>query len=127
MSRLPKQQSEDKGSGASGGELGWFTGDKMVPEFSAAVAKMKKGEISPPVKSDFGWHVIQLEDRRKATPPSFDQVKETLKQEVGNKAIGKYISNLMANAKITEVDAKGQEIPLPDPKDSASAPAGAAE
>jgi peptidyl-prolyl cis-trans isomerase C len=111
--KLAKEESQDKGSGASGGDLGWFTPDKMVPEFSKALLKLKKGEISPPVKTDFGWHVIQLEDRRKATPPPFDEVKDTLKQEVGNKAVSDYVKSLMTNVKLTEVDANGQEKSIP--------------
>jgi peptidyl-prolyl cis-trans isomerase C len=86
FAKLAKEKSEDKSSGANGGDLGWFTADKMVPEFSKAAFALKKGETSVPVKSDFGWHVIQLEDRRKVTPPTFEQMKDHLTQELSNKS-----------------------------------------
>ena len=111
--KLAKEKSEDKTSGASGGDLGWFAADKMLPDFSKAAFALKKNEISQPVKTDFGWHVIQLIDRRKGTPPSFDEVKEGLKQEAGNKAVSEYVKSIMTDVKITEVDAEGHEKPLP--------------
>src|SRR5207248_412715 len=76
--KIAKEKSTDKGSGANGGELGWFTKDKMVPAFADAAFKLKKGEISEPVKSDFGWHVIQVEDRRPLQIASYDDMKESL-------------------------------------------------
>lgn len=129
--KLAKEKSNDKASGAAGGDLGWFAPDKMVPEFSAALMKLKKGEISSPVKTDFGWHIIKLEDSRKATPPAFADVKEALKQEVGNKAVSDYVKDIMKDAKITVVDASGHESPLPaesaPPKDMAPAAGGKGE
>lgn len=120
--KLAKDKSQDKGSGAEGGDLGWFTADKMVPEFSSALLKLKKGEISQPVKTDFGWHIIQLEDKRKATPPAFDAVKDSLKQEIGGKAVGDYVKTVMANVTITQVDAQGHEKALP-PESAKDTPA----
>lgn len=111
--KIAKEESQDKSSGASGGDLGWFTADKMVPEFAKAAFALKKGEISSPVKSDFGWHIIKLEDRRKANPPTFDQMKEALTQELGNKAVTEYINGLMKGVKITVVDASGNAKDLP--------------
>jgi peptidyl-prolyl cis-trans isomerase C len=111
--KIAKEKSIDKASGAQGGDLGWFTSDKMVPEFSKVLVKLKKDEISPPVKSDFGWHIIQMEGSRKASPPPFEEVKESLKQEAGNKAVGEYVKGVMANVKITKLDAQGHETNLP--------------
>lgn len=121
--KIAKDKSEDKSSGASGGELGWFTADKMVPEFSKAAFALKKGEVSAPVKSDFGWHVIQLEDRRTVTPPTYDQMKDHLQQDLGNKAIGEYVNGLMKNVKITVYDASGKskELPSVPPQDKKKA------
>jgi peptidyl-prolyl cis-trans isomerase C len=118
--KLAKELSDDKSSGAAGGDLGWFTADKMVPEFGKTVEKMKKGEVSQPVKTEFGWHVIELEDKRKSTPPAFADVKDTLKDEVGNKAVTEYVKNLMKDIKITQVDASGKETPVPPPGNDAA-------
>jgi peptidyl-prolyl cis-trans isomerase C len=85
----------------------------MVPEFSKAAFALKKGEISAPVKTDFGWHIIQVEDIRKSPPPSFEEVKDQLRQDIGNKAVGAYVASMMKNVKITEVDADGHEKELP--------------
>ena len=69
----------DTGSKANGGDLGWFTTSRMVKPFADAVKALKKGEITPqPVQTQYGWHVIQLEDTRDAAPPPFDQVKQQL-------------------------------------------------
>ena len=105
--KIAKEKSQDKSSGQAGGELGWFTADKMVPEFSQAVIALKKDEVSAPVKTDFGWHIIKLEDRRKATPPKFEDIKEELAQEIGKKLVSDYINTLIKANKITVLDAKG--------------------
>lgn len=110
---LAKKSSTDTSSVNNGGDLGWFTKDKMVPEFSQAAFSLKAGQVSDPIKSDFGWHIIKVEGRRAATPPSFDQMKPHLAQEVGNKAVGDYINDLMKNEKITVFDATGKSRDLP--------------
>ena len=80
---LAKSQSTDTGSKNNGGELGWFTTSRMVKPFADAVKNLKKGEVTPePVQTQYGWHVIQLEDTRDATPPPFDQVKPQLTNAV---------------------------------------------
>lgn len=122
---LAKEKSEDKSSGASGGELGWFTADKMTPEFSKAAFALKKGEISEPVKTDFGWHVIKLEDRRVSPPPTFEQMKEELKNQLGRKAVAEYIESVTKDQKVTVLDAKGGEKPLPAEPPMPVSPAGA--
>lgn len=113
--KIAKEKSEDKNSGSQGGDLGWFTADKMLPEFSKAAFALKKGEVSQPVKTEFGWHIIKLEDRRQKTPPSYEEMKEHLTQELGNKAIGDYVNGLMKNVKITVLDANGKASDLPSP------------
>lgn len=107
--KIAKEKSTDKGSGVNGGDLGWFTKDKMVPEFFDAANKLKKGEVSAPVKSSFGWHVIKLEDRRPVKMPSLAESKESLKSELTNKAIQSYVETLLKNANIKYYDENGKE------------------
>ena len=76
---IAKAQSKDKGSGANGGDLDWANPGTYVPEFSAALTALKKGEITQtPVKTQFGWHVIRLDDTRDAKIPSYEDVKPQL-------------------------------------------------
>lgn len=114
-----KEKSADKGSAAQGGDLGWFTADRMVPEFAEAVADLDKGEISEPVKTDFGWHVIRLDDRRDLKMPPFEQMKGALEQEEVNAANEAYVEKLLKGAKIEYFDAGGKkkEFPVSVPKD----------
>ncbi len=107
--KIAKEKSTDKGSGANGGDLGWFTKDKMVPEFFDAANKLKKGEVSAPVKSSFGWHIIKLEDRRPAKMQTFAEMKESLKSELTNKAIQTYVEGLLKSANIKYYDENGKE------------------
>ncbi len=97
------EKSKDMGSKTKGGDLGWSSPANFVPEFSAAMTKLQKGQYTTePVKSQFGWHVIQLEDTRPMKVPSFDEVKENLRQRAQQQQIEKMISDLRAKAKIEE-------------------------
>lgn len=97
---LAKRESMDP-SKSNGGDLGWFTPDRMVPEFSGAVMALKPGEYThKPVQTQFGWHVIQLLDTRELTPPPFEQVRQRLEQIVQNKKFRGYTDELMRTAKI---------------------------
>lgn len=107
--KLAKEKSTDKGSGAKGGDLGWFTKDKMVPEFADAAYKLKKGEVSAPVKSAFGWHIIKVEDRRPVQVASFDEMKEGLRAELTNKAVQNYVEGLLKSADVKYYSADGKE------------------
>ncbi len=107
--KAAKEKSTDKGSGNNGGDLGWFAKDKMVPEFFDATFKLKKGEVSAPVKSSFGWHVIKLEDRRPIKLASLDEMKETLKGELSNRAVQSYVESLLKTASIKYFDENGKE------------------
>ena len=98
--KVAKDKSTDKGSGVNGGDLGWFAKDKMVPEFFEATFKLKKGEVSAPVKSSFGWHVIKLEDRRPVKIPPLEESKDALKAELSNKAIQSYVESLLKASSI---------------------------
>ena len=98
---LAKEKSMDPGSKANGGDLGWFNPAGMVPEFGAAVAKLEKGKFTEePVKSQFGYHVIVLDDSRAVTPPPLEQVKEQLKQQVQRNNLKTLLDDLKAKAKI---------------------------
>lgn len=126
FAKLAKEKSVDKGSATKGGDLDFFTKDKMVPEFAEAAFKLKKGEVSQPVKSEFGWHIIKVEDRRKAAIPPFEQMKEQLMAEVQQKGVQSYVDGLVKGADVKYYDAAGKEIPF-DPATPANAPAAPAE
>lgn len=95
------KQSKDPGSKDQGGDLGWSNPAAYVPQFSAAMVKLEKGKFTEtPVKSDFGWHVIQLDDTREMTPPSFDEIKPQLQQRMQQQMVEKQILDLRAKAKV---------------------------
>jgi peptidyl-prolyl cis-trans isomerase C len=97
---LAKQKSKDP-AGQQGGDLGFFGRDEMVPEFADAAFKLKKGEYTKqPVKTQFGWHVIKVEDRRQSSPPSFDEAKEELSNEVARDVINDKVKELRDKAKV---------------------------
>ena len=82
-------------SGPSGGDLGWFPADGMVPEFSQAVVALGNGEYSKaPVQTQFGWHVILREDSRETAPPPYDSVRDVLKQQVESQKLQEYLESL---------------------------------
>jgi peptidyl-prolyl cis-trans isomerase C len=98
---IAKQASLDGGSKQQGGDLGWFAAERMVKPFAAALVALKKGEYTQqPVQSNFGWHVIRLEDSRPLTPPPLDQVREQLKHMVQQKQLETYLDGLATNMKI---------------------------
>jgi len=98
---LAKAKSIDTGSGTKGGELGWFSPSQMVPEFSKAAADLQKGKYTEtPVKSQFGWHVIQLEDTRPVKPPTFEELKPRLEGVVQSEHVSEYVASLRKKAKI---------------------------
>ena len=103
---LAKQKSIDTGSKVNGGDLGWFDPRNMVPEFGAAVAKLEKGKFTEePVKSQFGYHVIQLEDSRAKAVPPLEQVKPGLTQQVQQQNLKKLLDDMKSKAKIEIVQA----------------------
>ena len=97
---LAKKHSKDPGSGERGGDLDYAKADSYVPEFGQAMAKLKKGEMTDtPVKSQFGWHIIRLEDSREAQFPAFDEVKEQVKRSLGQKRLQDYQESLRKAAR----------------------------
>lgn len=100
------EKSKDPGSKAKGGDLGWAAPANFVPEFSAAMTKLQKGQYTTePVKSQFGWHIIKLDDARTMQAPPFDEVKQNLRQRLQQQQIDTMISDLRAKAKIEETAA----------------------
>lgn len=126
---LAKSQSTDTGSKNNGGDLGWFTTSRMVKPFADAVKGLKKGEVSPtPVQTQYGWHVIQLEDTREASPPAFDQVKPQLTDAVMRKKLQAYVEELKKQAKIEKDPQNLPAAAPPAPMGPAmSGPPGAAQ
>lgn len=117
---LAKQKSKDSGSKAKGGDLGWFDPRRMVPEFGAAVAKLDKGGITAaPVKTQFGYHVILLEDSRPAAVQTLEEVKPALSQHLQEQQLKKLFDEMKAQAKIeiTQAPAPAAEAkPSPQAK-----------
>jgi len=98
---LAKKNSTDPGSGKNGGDLGWFPGKQMVPEFTAAVEKLEKGKITEtPVKSQFGYHIIKLEDVRESAPTPLADVKAQIESTLKQQKFQKYLEDLRTNAKV---------------------------
>ncbi len=102
FAKVAKEVSKDPGS--EGGDLGWFTKDRMVPEFADAAFTLEPGQISDPVKSQFGWHIIKLEGKRQKSFPPFDEVKEQIVRYVVQKAQSDMIVKLREAAKIERSD-----------------------
>jgi peptidyl-prolyl cis-trans isomerase C len=100
---LAKEKSKDPGA-ADGGDLGYFTKDQMVPEFADAAFKLEKGQISDPVKTQFGWHIIKVEDKRMRPTPTFDQVKGQLQNYLARRAQAELVENLRKSATIERLD-----------------------
>ncbi len=98
---IAKKQSKDTGSGANGGDLDWANAASYVKEFSDAMVALTKGKMTEtPVKSQFGYHVIRLEDVREAKLPSMDDVKPQIKQQLEQQKIAKFQEDLRKSAKV---------------------------
>ncbi|MBL8674878.1 MAG: peptidylprolyl isomerase [Rhodospirillales bacterium] len=127
--KIAKEKSIDKASGAQGGDLGWFKKGDMVKEFAEAAFLLKKGETVPaPVKSQFGFHIIRLEDRRAAQPPTEAEMEEELRNELTRETYAQMMEGVRKAAKIEKFNMDGSKIvetPTPPPGAPAGAPSGA--
>ncbi len=108
-----------KDPAGEGGDLGWFTKDRMVPEFAEAAFKLEPGQLSEPVKTQFGWHIIQVEGKRMKTFPPFEQLKDQAARFVAQKAQSELVTALRDKAKIERFDSE----PATAPASPATAPA----
>jgi len=98
---IAKKESKDPGSGAKGGDLGWANPSSYVPEFTEAMIKLEKGKVTQaPVKSQFGWHVIRLDDVRDAQLPKLDDVKNQIRQQLEQQKLVQFQQDLRAKAKV---------------------------
>lgn len=100
FAKIAKAESKDPGSKNNGGDLGWAVPSNFVQPFAQAVLKLNKGEVSVPVQTQFGWHVIKLEDTRELKVPTFEEIKPNLEKRKQQEAIQKAIEELRSKAKI---------------------------
>ena len=103
FAELAKKKSKDPGA-SDGGDLGFFTKEQMVPEFSAVAFTLDPGKVSDPVKSQFGWHIIKVEEKRQRQAPAFEQVKAQIETYVTRKAQADYVAKLRETAKVERMD-----------------------
>jgi len=113
---LAGKHSKDTGA-SEGGDLGYFTRDQMVPEFAEVAFTLNVGQLSDPVKTQFGWHIIKVEDRRDRQIPEFDQVKDQLETFLTRRAQADLINKLRAEGNVEHLEIKqhGRSMPAADP------------
>jgi len=119
FAKLANELTEDPSGKKDGGDLGYFTKEEMVPEFATVAFTLDKGKFSDPVKTQFGWHVILVEDKRKKSPPPFEQVKPQLERFVVRKAQMDLVNKLLADAKIERLDKPAEPAQPPQAQPSA--------
>src|SRR6201989_3524524 len=119
FAELAKKKSKDPGA-SDGGDLGFFTKEQMVPEFSAVAFSLETGKISHPVNSQFGWHIIKVEEKRSRKAPDFEQVRAQIETYVTRKAQADYVGQLRDAAKVERMDqAANAPAASPAPADAA--------
>jgi peptidyl-prolyl cis-trans isomerase C len=117
---VAKANSSDKASAVAGGDLGYFTKDKMVKAFADAAFAMEVGKVSEPVKSDFGWHIIKVTDSRKVAMKPFIEERPVIEQKLRAVALSKYIDDLVNSSNVEYLDKDGKKlefikVPAPTP------------
>src|SRR5882724_3677058 len=122
FAELAKKKSKDPGA-SDGGDLGFFTKDQMVPEFSTVAFALEPGKISDPVKSQFGWHIIKVEEKRSRKAPDFEQVKSQIETYVTRKAQADYVAKLRETAKVERMDKPDEAATKGEAKPEAAKPA----
>ncbi len=110
FAELAKENSKDPGSAPKGGDLGYFTADQMVPEFSDKAFALEPGQVSDPVQSQFGWHIIKLQDKREKEKPSYDDVEAQLKSTLARQAQRDVIMALREKSQLQVVGQDGSDL-----------------
>lgn len=104
FAKIAKAKSKDPGSKDNGGDLGWTSPSNFVQPFADAVIKLEKGQISDLVKTQYGWHIIKLEDIREMKVPTFDEVKQNIAKGLQQQVVKKAIDEMVGKAKIDKID-----------------------
>lgn len=104
FAQLAKENSKDPGSKDQGGDLGFFIRGQMVPQFEEAAFKLKKGEVSEPFESQFGWHIVKVDDRRRRAAPAFEAVKDRVVASMIHKRAQQIATDLRGKAQIEYID-----------------------
>ncbi|WP_223251934.1 peptidylprolyl isomerase [Paracoccus mutanolyticus] len=107
---LAAEKSTDPTSGPNKGDLGWFQPDQMVAPFADALKAMKKGDVSQPVETQFGWHVIKLIDQRAVVPPKFDEVKDQIAVQVRRDKVQAAIEARVAESKVEKTEGLSPDL-----------------
>ncbi len=115
FAKVANELTEDPSGKANGGDLGFFSKEQMVPEFSDTAFGLEKGKISSPVKTQFGWHVIKVDETRVKPQPKFDEVKPQIEQFVTRKAQAELVTKLREAAKIERLDKPAAPATPADP------------
>jgi peptidyl-prolyl cis-trans isomerase C len=110
FAKVAGELSKDPGSKTDGGDLGFFTKDRMVEPFAEAAFKLQPGQLSDPVKSQFGWHVIRVEEKRAKPVPTFEETREQVEAYLGRKAQQDVIVGVRQDAKIERLDESGKLV-----------------
>jgi peptidyl-prolyl cis-trans isomerase C len=123
FAKLAQEKTTDPAGKTSGGDLGYFTKDEMVGEFAEAAFKLKPGEFTQtPVHTQFGWHVIKVEDRRTAKPPTFEQIRPQLFRDASREIVDAKMKELRTAAKIEVFNFDGSKLGAPAAAPGAAAP-----
>ncbi|AWJ84269.1 peptidylprolyl isomerase [Azospirillum sp. TSH58] len=123
FAKLAKEKSKDPVAAEQGGDLGYFTKDTMVEPFADAAFAMKKGEVSKePVKTQFGWHIIKVEDKRTQPQPTLDEVKPQLEQQLSKDIVTNVVDDLRKVAKVETFQLDGSPMPKEEPAPATDAP-----
>jgi peptidyl-prolyl cis-trans isomerase C len=110
FAKVAAELSKDPGSKTDGGDLGFFTKDRMVEPFAEAAFKLEPGQLAEPVKSQFGWHVIRVEEKRTKPVPTFEETREQVEAYLGRKAQQDLIMGIREKAKVERLDEKGNLV-----------------
>lgn len=117
FAKLAEEKSKDKGSAKQGGDLGYFPREAMVKAFADAAFAMKSGELSDkPVKTEFGYHIIKVEDKRKSAPPPLAEVRDQISNQLGQEMTNDLVKGLEAKAKIEKFNIDGSPMKTADTK-----------